>query len=285
MGFGGKEGKGGFGVPAYPGFGFPWGQMPGSWDQGGSWAKGGGGKSRRPPKNTVPADFVLDPEKRYVGTVAVYYKYQGYGFITLDETGMVPEDKVFVHWKALESADRFPCLNKDMKVQFKLAKAEKNGAMTLKATDVRLPDGALIALQDAIDADKKQFVGGQSLRYTGTMKFFIPKRGFGYIKIDDGFQYGDEAVPREIRAEFSELNAGGANPKSMKDTPVEFGIWKTPKGAYKAYNVTLPGGLSLPAEEDDAEGGSGLCDADPVVTTSLAAVGMVPPSAPMPPLA
>lgn len=31
----------------------------------------------------------------------------------------------------------------------------------------------------------------------------------------------------------------------MKDIQVEFGIWKTQKGAFKAYNMTLPGGAAI----------------------------------------
>jgi len=34
-------------------------------------------------------------------------------------------------------------------------------------------------------------------RYTGQLKFFIPKRGYGYIAIDDGFKYDIEGVPKE----------------------------------------------------------------------------------------
>merc|ERR1711957_656324 len=132
-----------------------------------------------------------------------------------------------------------------MKVEFGVEKVEKNGAMTLHATSVSLPGGSKVALQDAEDAERKAFVGGQNLRYTGVMKFFSVKKTFGYIIIDDGFQYDKEAVPKEIKAELSECNAGGQNPKDMENVPVEFGIWKTKGGQYKAYNVTLPGGQCL----------------------------------------
>ena len=35
-----------------------------------------------------------------------------------------------------------------------------------------------MALQDELDANEKLFVGGQHLRYTGTLKFYSPRRFF-----------------------------------------------------------------------------------------------------------
>eukprot|EP00747_Dinoflagellata_sp_TGD_P095511 gnl/TRDRNA2_/TRDRNA2_166492_c1_seq1.p1 gnl/TRDRNA2_/TRDRNA2_166492_c1~~gnl/TRDRNA2_/TRDRNA2_166492_c1_seq1.p1 ORF type:complete len:258 (+),score=66.95 gnl/TRDRNA2_/TRDRNA2_166492_c1_seq1:98-871(+) len=220
-----------------------WGK---GWGKGGGWGKGYGGKGKSDkPKSTVPADFVINDRQLFTGTVSVYYKFQGYGFIDLDQKGIVPDDKVFCYWKAVNSSDRFPTLTKDMKVQLCVEKVEKRGAFTLQATNVSMVGGGAISLQDEADV-KKTFVGGQNVRYTGLCKFFIPKRGYGYILIDDGYQYGGFTVPREIRVETAEMNAGGAQPGYLKDVQVEFGIWETPKKAFKAYNVTLPGGAPVP---------------------------------------
>eukprot|EP00927_Polykrikos_kofoidii_P002042 TRINITY_DN10782_c0_g2_i2.p1 TRINITY_DN10782_c0_g2~~TRINITY_DN10782_c0_g2_i2.p1 ORF type:complete len:204 (-),score=43.68 TRINITY_DN10782_c0_g2_i2:214-825(-) len=123
----------------------------------------------------------------------------------------------------------------------------KGGSFTIDAKNVRLPGGAKIAVQDALDAGKT-FVGGQYLRYTGKLKFYNPKRGFGYIAIDDGYAYDREGVPKEIRCERSEMNAGGSQPGYQKDVQVEFGIWVTQREQFKGYNVTLLGGAPLPAE-------------------------------------
>ena len=60
--------------------------------------------------------------------------------------------------------------------------------------------------RQAVSADEKLRT---PVRYTGTLKFFVPKRGYGYIKIDEGFQYDKEGVPEEIRVETAEMNAGG----------------------------------------------------------------------------
>uniref|UniRef100_A0A7S4UL43 CSD domain-containing protein n=1 Tax=Alexandrium monilatum TaxID=311494 RepID=A0A7S4UL43_9DINO len=224
-----------------------WGK--GGWGKGG-WGKGGGkGKGRgsnRPPP--LPEDFQVDPSIKYTGTVIAYYKFQGYGFISPDQKGVIPNDKVFVLWKSIISNDRYPSLTKEMKVQFNIQIVEKNGEKDLQASQVALIGGAPIMVQDEVD-QKKSFVGGQNLRYTGSLKFFIPKQGYGYIKIDPGYQYDKEGVPEEIRVETTEMNCGGANPRYMEDLEVEFGIWVTTRGTFKAYNVTLRGGAPLPAAE------------------------------------
>mmetsp|Transcript_102983 Transcript_102983/g.320318 ORF Transcript_102983/g.320318 Transcript_102983/m.320318 type:complete len:354 (-) Transcript_102983:68-1129(-) len=221
-------------------------------------ARGGGGgggwgvqkpwlknNSSKPMAGTVPKEFEIDEGKRHTGTVSGYWKLNGYGFIEMDTKGAVPNDKVFVYWTGIQSSDRFPQLTKGMQVEFSLTKETKNGSTTVSAKNVTMPGGADINLQDEADG-KKKFVGGQNIRYTGKLKFFIPKRGYGYIQIDDGYQYPIEGVPKEIRVETAEVNAGGKQPTYLKDVEVEFGIWQTQKGVFKAYNMTGPGGVAMP---------------------------------------
>lgn len=198
----------------------------------------------RDPKAPIPSDFVIDPARRFPGTVQLFFRHNGYGFIDLDELGAVPGDRVFVYWKGINSQDRFPSLSKDMKVSFSLEKVENGGQVTLRAVNVSLPDGSPIHVQDDSDS-KKSFVGGQDARYTGILKFFIPKRGYGYIQLDP---VEDVDLPDQIRAELAEMNAGGKQPKYMKDVPVEFGIWQTQKGVFKAHNVTYVGGRQLDSD-------------------------------------
>jgi len=211
--------------------------------KGKGWTGGGGGGNRVP--QGLPEGYICDPSIVYIGTVSAYYKFQGYGFVTPDQLGVIPGDKVFVLWKNLVSTDRYPHLNKDMKVQFTLQVVEKKGVQTLQAANVMGLGGVPINLQDEAD-QKKVFVGGQNVRYPGSIKFFLPKQGYGYIKIDPGYQYDKEGVPEEIRVEMAEMNCGGGNPTYMEDIRVEFGIWQTTRGAFKGYNVTLPGGQPLP---------------------------------------
>jgi len=230
------------------GWGKGWGKGKG---YGGGGGKGGGGRS---PPQALPDDYVPNPAAVYKGKVDVYYKFSGYGFIIPEEKGAIPNDKVFVFWKNIKSGDRYPSLLKEMDVQFSVAVVEKQGVKTLQAENVCAVGGGEISVQETFD-EKKTFVGGKSLRYTGSLKFFLPKQGYGYIKIDPGFQYDKEGVPEEIRVESLEMNCGGGNPAHAEDPSpwidmkVEFGIWVTQRGAFKGYNVTLPGGGPLPAAE------------------------------------
>merc|ERR1719235_2300694 len=104
-----------------------------------------------------------------------------------------------------------------------------------------------IAVQDEADAEKKTFVGGQHLRYTGTLAYYSSKTEMGQVKIDAGYAM-EEKVPDEIVVEIAEMNCAGKKPFGMKDLSVEFGIWKTVNGKYKAYNLTLPGGIPITKE-------------------------------------
>merc|ERR1719313_2911501 len=205
--------------------------------------KGGGWKS--PPK-TIKADAAeaLDTTATYTGTVDKFNKFKGYGWIKMDKAGVVPGDSLFVYYKSIESEDRFPQLLKDMKVQFALHKYKSQKGTSVRAKRVALPGGGAVAIQDQEDAEKKAFVGGQNLRYTGELKFYRARQGYGYVKMDPGFKTS-EPVPEEIRVEEAEMNCGGKKPFGLKEVKVEFGIWKTPKGAFKAYNMTLPKGIPI----------------------------------------
>jgi cold shock CspA family protein len=117
---------------------------------------------------------------------------------------------------------------------------------TLRAKMVTEIGGDLVCLQDRVDLEKKEFVHGeQNLRYTGILKFYIPKQGYGYVTIDDGYEL-EQDVPTELRVELHEVNCGGKRPTTfIENTPVEFGIVKNKKGTYMAYNMTLPGGIAM----------------------------------------
>lgn len=224
------------------------------WKGGGGWApqvggwKGGGGAwaARKPPP-TVQPNFEVDSIVRQSGTVDFYAKWKGYGFITLNQTGLVPNDRIFVHWRNVQSDDRFPFLVKGLEVEFSIMKHRDNfnpSMFTLRAGNVTLAGGMNISVQDDLDAQEKTFVGGQHLRYTGNLKFFNPRLGFGYVTMDQGYDV-EPGVPTELRVETSEVNAGGRQPRMMENIAVEFGIWKTNRGMYKVYNMTLPGGHPL----------------------------------------
>merc|ERR1712232_1297743 len=86
---------------------------------------------------------------------------------------------------------------------------------------------------------------GQDLRFTGVLKFYDPRAGYGYITVDTGYVVDGADIPTQLRVERSEVNAGGRQPQSMQNLRVEFGIWTTSRNVPKAYNLTLPGGTPM----------------------------------------
>jgi len=225
-----------------------------------AWRKGGGkggrggragGPRRGQAPKAIPGDFTVDKEARHAGTVTAYNKWSGYGFIKPNQQGLVPEDKLYVHWSNIQSEDRFPFLQKDMEVEFGLMTykaTEYDGRITLRAKTVTLPGGSMVAVQDNLDAEKKTFIGGQNLRYTGQLKFYNPKQGFGYVTMDEGYQM-EEEVRKELRVEEAEVSCGGKRPRRwLEGLSVEFGIWKTKTGQHLVYNMTLPGGVPMTQE-------------------------------------
>jgi len=204
---------------------------------------------------SCPRDFKVDPAARYTGTVSSYYKWKGVGFIEVQQPDVVPGDKLFIHWSNIQTDDRFPFLVEGMEVEFGLQvwKEPRKSWQTIPSTHLRakfvtMVGGALIAVQDEVDAKNKTFVGGQHLRYTGTLKYYDPQTGMGIAILDDGFDL-EEAVPQELLVEEPEVNAGGKRPrKYLEGISVEFGIWKSKLGKFKVYNMTLPGGAIMTLE-------------------------------------
>lgn len=198
--------------------------------------------ARRPP--AVPAGFQADPYARYSGTVSMYNKWRGFGFIGVDP-GLIPTDRIFVHWKSLCSDDRFPFLVSGMQVEFGVVVTNDwSRGVTLRVKDVTLPGGGQIAMQDELDAQEKTFLGGQHLRYTGTLRQYNPRLGYGVVIMDPGYDI-DASVPAELRVEREEVNAGGQQAVYMENLAVEFGIWREASGRFKVYNMTMPGGHPL----------------------------------------
>lgn len=207
------------------------------------------GPTPRKPPQAIPETFQVNSDARYTGTVRIYKKFSGFGFVELAQKGVVPGDSVYVNWRSIQTEDRFPQLVAGMEVELAIMKVKdkRSGTWTLKSKAVSAPGGAFIAIQDELDAQHKQFVGGQHLRYTGQLQFFSVKRGFGWLAMDDGYAL-TEPVPKELRVDLPEVNAGGKQPVGMKDIAVEFGIMKGKRGDYKAYNMTLPGGIPMTQE-------------------------------------
>mmetsp|Transcript_66018 Transcript_66018/g.148975 ORF Transcript_66018/g.148975 Transcript_66018/m.148975 type:complete len:281 (+) Transcript_66018:30-872(+) len=206
-----------------------------------------------PGSEALAEGVAIDPNRRFPGRVKNYHRQRGYGFISLCDPGVVDGDAVFVFWQSIKTRDRYPSLMKGMEVEFCI-RVEPGATSTrpsecLAAFDVTLQGGDFINLHSKAD-EQKVIVGGKDRRFTGTLKFYVPARGYGYITLDDNKCYRLSAeevnVPKEIRVEAAEMNATGQDPVHLRSVAVEFGIWKTSRGAYTANNVTLLGGKAIP---------------------------------------
>lgn len=189
-------------------------------------------------KKSNAMDVDIDEDARYNGEVVYYNRNKGFGFIKVEEEGVVPEDKVMVHWQEIQTSDRWPYLVQGLKVEFGLKKTNRN--TELRAKEVSQPGGEQIALLDERD-EKLEFVGDKNTRYLGNVKFYDAGKGFGYVKLQEGYDI-DEGVPQEFRISRSEINSGDDAARLNKDMEIEFGIMKNKKGVYGCYNITLPGG-------------------------------------------
>jgi cold shock CspA family protein len=189
-----------------------------------------------------PADTKVDEAQRFKGTCEYFNKSCGYGFIKPEKAGVAPDDRVMVHWRAIDSADSWPFLYKGLEVEFNLQKFVKaNGSgCYIKAREVTLPGKQKVSLQDEID-QKREYVHSQATRFTGAVKFYDLKKGFGYVTMEDGYANVEE-VPKELRVARHEIRSGDEAPILAPELMVEFGIVKNLKGAWACYNVTLPGG-------------------------------------------
>eukprot|EP00928_Gymnodinium_smaydae_P056184 TRINITY_DN3960_c0_g1_i3.p1 TRINITY_DN3960_c0_g1~~TRINITY_DN3960_c0_g1_i3.p1 ORF type:complete len:927 (-),score=157.34 TRINITY_DN3960_c0_g1_i3:228-2942(-) len=200
-------------------------KWPGKCSPGSNWS------ARRRP--TVPLTFAVDKEARYTGTVEVFYKWRGFGWISLDEKGVVPNDSLFVQWNNIQTEDRYPYLEKGMQVEFGIMKwREEKAAMSLMAKFVTIPGGATVALQDADDERSKTFFGSSTSRYKGKLDWYSPKSGLGWVTVlDDSLQ--GSPVPKEIRVDREEMNCGGKRAGNwIENVVVEFGIHQLQNGTY-----------------------------------------------------
>jgi CspA family cold shock protein len=169
------------------------------------------------------------------GVVKDFNSKRGFGYIATDQG----KDRVFCHWKAIQTNDRWPKLDKGMKVQFELSLDEETGKM--RALNVTQPGGGLITCT----TDEKVY---SEYCYPGKVKWFNAgqgeKSGYGFITIGMQANVGSEVVNdgdiiyvsrEEILTEDTE------NPMVRRGMDVEFMLAQGKDGKISAADVTLPG--------------------------------------------
>merc|ERR1719391_1274313 len=111
---------------------------------------------------------------------------------------------------------------------FELTKTDKG----TKATKVKLPGGKKVTCErDDREIDEETI-------YTGTVKFFAGKDGYGFIIPDEEIEFMDETVTNDAEAEDAGLYVAredvifeeGSAPNLNYGTKVQFQVYKNEKG-------------------------------------------------------
>jgi CspA family cold shock protein len=186
------------------------------------------------------------------GTVTNYNSKRGFGFIQPAKGG----DDVFCHWEVIQTDDRWPKLEKDMKVSYTVEYEDGKA----KASKVMKVGGGKISAEE----DTKTY---GDFRYPGVVKWFRgwtgKEGGFGFITLNMEATVGGETLAEgdEIYVSREELLAENPqNPKICGGMEVEFLVAKTDYDKFVASEVTLPGGDpigDLPEREPKAKGTKG----------------------------
>jgi cold shock CspA family protein len=202
-------------------------------------------KKQQRVDDRVNIGFKVDETKRHTGNVVFFDKRRGFGFVKPVTSGVVPDDKLMVHWSAISSTDTWPYLYKGLDVEFSIAKKEvSKGTMAiLRADRVTQLGGAPLAC-DA--GEEKEWLQSAGKRYQGDVKFYNADSGFGWATL--AAAVGDVSEVKLIREEI----AGGEAKPLGKGLKIEFGVYKKARGTLTAHDVTLPGGA--PVTRDIGEG-------------------------------
>jgi CspA family cold shock protein len=202
--FGGGGGGGGrFGGGGGGGFGG--GRSGGGFGGGGfGGGRGGGGG--------MPAQVIGEAK----GTVKFFNGQKGFGFIVRDDGG----EDVFVHISAVEQAG-LTGLAEGQTLAFTLV--DRGGRVS--ASDLKI-EGEALPVAEAPRAPARQLTGEKA---SGTVKFFNPMKGFGFIQRDDGQPDAFVHISAVERAGMTSLNEGDR---------LEFELEVDRRGKYAAVNLT-----------------------------------------------
>merc|ERR1719427_1158151 len=165
--------------------------------------------------------------KQVKGVVVRFDRRKGFGFIQPKREG---EKQVFVHWKDIVSDEQWPALKVGTEVQFTINNTDSKGA---KAEKVKLAGGKKVTCErDDREVDEETI-------YTGTVKFFAGKDGYGFIIPDEDIEFMDATCSSEDTednkgglyiAREDVLFAEGSAPNLNYGTKVQFQVYKSDKG-------------------------------------------------------
>merc|ERR1711964_738128 len=162
------------------------------------------------------------------------------------------DDMVFVHWKQIQSDDPWPALEEGQKVEYYLGKRAnpKDPKKAVFAAQVTLAGGQQVSTADTRDFPDR------SQRFEGVVQFFHTRKGFGFIKPKEDFNFDEndffadkKANIYVAREDIKTTDDVETMPSLKNDAAVEFALYKTTnkdgETRYAAGDVTMPGGAPL----------------------------------------
>lgn len=189
----------------------------------------------------------IDRDVRVTGAVTKYMSRQGFGFISMDGGTTEEDERLFFHWKAIVSDQRWPKVSEGTKVEFFLG-TQQDGRKF--AAHVTAPGG------DKLTEQKKDF--GDKPRHSGSVKFFDKKKGFGFVECKDDIEDFDLKKGDELFVGREEICSDDNPPVLRNGMVVEFYPMKTDKGIHCA-EVSGPNGekISIPRSDNNNNYGGG----------------------------
>jgi len=159
------------------------------------------------------------------GTVVRFYRSRGFGFIKPKGGGK----QVLVHWSNVVTDDKWPYIKRGTEVKFKLVEKDENGKRSAK--NVTLANGSKIP---EYIPDNPNRVSNDDDIYSGVLKFFDYRKGFGMIKPDEEVTWEDVSASDGIffaREAIKSTGAGKGMVLNLRNGKrVMFKVYKDKKG-------------------------------------------------------
>jgi len=177
------------------------------------------------------------------GTVVRYNRSRGFGFIKPKGGGK----QVLMHWSEMVTDDKWPSIKRGTEVQFKLVEKDANGKRSAKK--VTLANGKKIPVYIPANPDR---ITNDDDVFSGVIKFFDYRKGFGIIKPDDEITFEDVTTKDGVyfpREAIMSTGAGKGMVLNLRNgVKVTFKVYKDKKGL-GAHELQNEDGNPLEYEE------------------------------------
>lgn len=192
-------------------------------------------------------DVTVDESTRYKGVVKEYNRRRGFGYILPDGQEDDRKNRMFVHWKQIQSDDSWPALEEGQKVEYYEGTKTK-GKQEGKKSACKVTahgGGNIVTGSGRTYLDKSQ-------RFTGVVKYWNAEKGFGYIKIESDISIGgtDFTSKNDVYVPIDEIVTDDEPPALKLKDEVQFTLYKTEKGS-GAASVTAKDGSNYSWPRED----------------------------------